>query len=118
MPRLLSLVVKSIDKGKVGEREVRDLLRKYGFDARRGQQFSGGGDSPDVVHNMEGFHIEVKRTERFDMWGAIAQAERDAKPGDVPLVFHRPSKKKWKVVIDAEDFLKLMQQYVFIDEEA
>ena len=32
-------------KGKVGEREFAALLREHGFDARRGQQFSGSPDS-------------------------------------------------------------------------
>jgi hypothetical protein len=36
-------------KGKVGEREFAALLREHGFDARRGVQYSGGVDSPDVV---------------------------------------------------------------------
>lgn len=34
----------SRQKGKVGEREFASLLREHGFDARRGQQFSGGAD--------------------------------------------------------------------------
>ncbi len=64
----------SKEKGKHGEREVAELLRKYGFDARRGQQFSGGDGSPDVVHNIEGLHIEVKRTEKFDLESAMTKA--------------------------------------------
>ena len=39
----------SRQKGKVGEREFAALLRVQGFDARRGVQFCGGVDSPDVV---------------------------------------------------------------------
>ena len=41
-------------KGKVGEREFAELLRAHGFDARRGQQFAGGADSPDVVSEALG----------------------------------------------------------------
>lgn len=100
-------------KGKVGEREVANLLRKHGFEARRGQQFSGGGDSPDVVHSMEGFHIEVKRTERFALWDALAQAKRDKKTEDVPLILHRMNKRPWVVVMEADDFLAMVRQYVF-----
>ena len=36
-------------KGARGERLWRDELRAQGFTARRGQQFSGSPDSPDVV---------------------------------------------------------------------
>lgn len=99
-------------KGKTGEREVAELLRQAGFAARRGQQFSGGGDSPDVVHDLPGVHIEVKRTERLAMWDALAQAGRDAPPGAVPTVFHRANGKPWVVVLDAAAFLRAMAELV------
>lgn len=100
-------------KGKVGEREVAALLKKHGFTARRGQQFAGGGDSPDVVHSMDGFHIEVKRSETFALYDALAQADKDKKVGEDSLVFHRRNNKPWVVAMDAEAFLKLMAQYVY-----
>ena len=65
-------------KGKVGEREWAALCREYGFEARRGQQFSGASGDPDVVTNVPGIHFEVKRTETLHLWGAIKQAEDDA----------------------------------------
>lgn len=103
----------SRDKGKRGELEVAELLRKFGFDARRGQQFAGGGDSPDVRHDMAGFHIEVKRTETFSLYDAMAQAERDKKAEEDALVFHRRNGKSWMVVMDAERFLKLVREYLY-----
>jgi hypothetical protein len=39
----------SSQKGKRGERAWRDELIAHGYSARRGQQFSGTPDSPDVV---------------------------------------------------------------------
>lgn len=54
----------SRDKGKRGEREFASLLREHGFDARRGQQFAGGADSPDVVSDaLAWLHVEVKRVQ-------------------------------------------------------
>lgn len=103
----------SKEKGKVGEREVAELLRKHGFDARRGQQFQGGPGSPDVVHDMDGFHIEVKRTEAFRLWDALDQANGDKKRGEQALVFHRSSRRPWVVVMDAEEFLRLVSTYVY-----
>ena len=99
----------SKNKGKVGEREVATLFREHGFKARRGQQFTGGGDSPDVVHNVEGLHIEVKRTEKFDLEGAMQQARDDSTLDEIPVVFHRKSRKTWVVVLDADDFLHMIQ---------
>jgi len=103
----------SRDKGKRGEREVAELMRKHGFHARRGQQFAGGPDSPDVVHSMEGFHVEVKNVEAFALYPALAQANVEKKPGEEALVFHRRNGKRWVVVIDAEAFLNLMGEYVY-----
>ena len=78
-------------KGKVGELEVAALLRDYGFEARRGQQFSGGSDSPDVVHSIPNVHLEVKRVEAFSLYPALEQADRDRDNGEIPVVFHRIS---------------------------
>lgn len=106
-------LVNSNSKGKRGELEAAKLLKDHGFEARRGQQYSGGDDSPDVVHGMEGFHIEVKRTETLSIYKAMAQALEDKGEDDTPLVLHRRSRKDWLVIIPAEDFLKLMREYVY-----
>ena len=95
-------------KGKVGEREVAAFLRAYGFaDAKRGQQFAGGGDSPDVA-GLPGFHIEVKRCETFSLYAALEQAVGDADPRKIPIVFHRRNTKPWTVILRADDFLYLL----------
>jgi Holliday junction resolvase len=99
---------KSRNKGKVGEREVAELLRQHGIPARRGVQFQGGADSPDVV-GLAGFHLEVKRTEAFRLYAAMEQAKSDRKPGDIPAVFHRANQRPWVVVLDAADFLTLVK---------
>lgn len=99
----------SKEKGKVGEREVAALLKSHGFEARRGQQFAGGGGSPDVVHNIPGVHIEVKRTEKFDLYAALEQANTDRRDGERPVVFHRKNKRNWIVALNAVDFLAIMK---------
>ncbi len=99
---------KSRTKGKVGEREVAELMRSHGFPARRGVQYQGGPDSPDVV-GLDGFHNEVKRTEAFRLYPALEQAKTDRKAGDIPVVWHRMNGRPWVVVLDAEDFLTLVR---------
>lgn len=96
----------SRDKGKRGECEVARLLRAHGFDGHRGQQFHGGKDSPDVT-GLPGAHIEVKRTERFSLYEALEQSEGDSGPDEIPLVFHRRNEKRWTVVLDADEFLRI-----------
>jgi Holliday junction resolvase len=97
--------LKSTEKGKVGEREWRDFLREHGCpDARRGQQFAGGGDSPDVVGGWPGTHAEVKRCEALNLYAAVEQAAMDC--GDrVPYIAHRRNGKEWLIVIRAKDVL-------------
>lgn len=105
--------INSRAKGARGERLCRDLLRKHGYEARRGQQFSGGKDSPDVVSSLEGHHIEVKFVESFNAYKAMEQASRDCEgTGKVPIVFHKRKGKEWLVVLKAEDYLQLLDDKV------
>src|SRR5512136_2048216 len=68
------------EKGKRGERQWRDELRAHGYMARRGQQFAGGADSPDVVcDELAWIHFEVKALERLNIEEAMEQARRDCK---------------------------------------
>ncbi len=101
-------------KGKVGELEFAALLRAQGYtEARRGQQFRGGGDSPDVV-GVPGVHHEVKRTERLALYDAVDQARRDAAVGTMPVVAHRCNSKskscrgEWLFVLGADDYFRLL----------
>lgn len=99
--------INSRQKGAAAERELANILKEKGFDARRGQQFHGGGDSPDVV-GLPGFHVEAKRVQSFALYPALDQATRDAKPGSTPIVVHRRNGREWVVVIRLEDFLSLV----------
>lgn len=98
---------KSRYKGKRGERQVASLLKEHGFDAHRGAQHRGGPDSPDVV-GLPGFHIEVKYTEALRLYDAMEQSKRDAAYGEVPTVWHRRNGRRWVVILDAEDFLRML----------
>lgn len=92
-------------KGAVYEREIAQYLREHGYtEARRGQQYRGGADSPDVM-GLKGFHIEAKRTERFDLYGSLAQSKRDAAEGEIPIVVHRKNGEESVVVLTLDDFM-------------
>lgn len=93
----------SRDKGKRGEREAAaEIERLFGVPARRGQQFSGSPDSPDVVAGLPEVHIEVKRSEVFSAYKALAQAELDSH-AEYPLVIHRKNGKQWIAVCYLDD---------------
>jgi Holliday junction resolvase len=102
----------SRNKGKVGEREVVAMLKDYEFEARRGQQFRGGDDSPDIIHDIRNVHIEVKRTEQFNLYKAMEQAGEDRESNEWPVIFHRKNGRKWMVVLEAEHYLLLEQLYI------
>ena len=99
----------SRNKGAAGEREVAGILRGYGYKARRGQQYSGANGDADVV-GLPGIHIEVKRVEALNIDKAMEQAITDAKPGEMPAVFHRKNGKEWKATVRLKDFIKLYKQ--------
>lgn len=103
-------------KGCRGEREWRDQLREAGFlKARRGQQFSGGDDSPDVVcPELPKVHFEVKRVEAGNPYNWMTQAIRDAGASKMPVVAHKRNNCDWLVVMRAEDFLNLIKESSFL----
>lgn len=101
-------MVNACRKGKAGERELAQFLRELGVAARRGQQHAGGEDSPDVVADLPGVHIECKRVEALALWPSIDQAARDAGPDKVPVVFHRPSRRPWIAILPADDLVRLI----------
>lgn len=98
------------EKGKRGEREVASILREHGYSgARRGVQYSGGPDSPDVV-GIPGIHFEVKRVEKLDLRSAMAQSIHDAEEREIPVVVHRRSREQWYITLSFEDFLELLEK--------
>lgn len=92
-------------KGADGERELAALLCAQGYNVRRGGSLSYG-TLPDL-YGLPGVHIEVKRTERLDLAGAMEQAKRDAaRFGDgVPAVFHRRNRQGWLVTMPLDAWL-------------
>ena len=96
-------------KGCRGERELSKWLKDRGFEARRGQQYSGNPEAPDIIHNIPGLHIECKRCEALSLYPAMAQAIRDC-GNSVPSVWHRRNHKEWLVVLRAEDFIKFIKE--------
>lgn len=100
--------INSRAKGAAAERELANYLKAKGIAARRGQQFSGSPDSPDVVADIPGWHIECKRVENFSLYPALAQANRDKPKGHRPVVVHRRNGQKWVAIIELDHFIDLI----------
>jgi Holliday junction resolvase len=96
-------MVNSKQKGKRGELELAAKLRDLGYPgARRGQQFKGTPDSPDIADAIPGIALECKRTETLSLYKAMAQITKDAGDGEVPVVVHRRNGKPWLVVLELD----------------
>lgn len=102
----------SREKGKRGEREAAEAMREHlGVEARRGVQYAGGPESPDVKHSIPGVHVEVKRVEHLNLSAAMKQAVTEAPATSVPVVLHRKNKGAWMVTLllsDVKDFCNAM----------
>ena len=85
------------------------MLRIYGYDTRRGQQFKGSPDSPDVL-GLPFIHIECKRVEKLNLYDAMAQSKADAGE-DMPVVMHRKNRAKWLVTMELSDWIELYREW-------
>lgn len=99
------------ERGKRGELEVARITNEELDieDARRGQQYAGGPDSPDVI-GLPGFHLEVKRVETLRLNDSIEQSENDAADDEVPCVVFRKNGQPWRIILPYRDFLKLYKE--------
>lgn len=102
----------SRNKGKRGELEFVHYLKDKGIEARRGQQYAGGGDSPDVMAGgiFKNYHFEVKRREAGNPYHWIEQAEHDAAGCNIPVVAHKRNGKKWLAIIDMDLLVNLVRE--------
>ena len=100
----------SRNKGKVGERELAAFLREHGREARRGVQYMGGPQSPDVVSDLRGVHLECKRTEQLRLYPALEQAATEKPAGSIPVVAHRRNRKPWVAVLPLESLLLILKE--------
>lgn len=101
-------MVDSKSKGKRGELEAAHAITEtFGCIGRRGVQFKGTPDSPDVVTDIEGVHFEVKRTERLRLYDALDQAVAEA-GCSIPVVLHRQNRRPWVLCVRLADVPKLV----------
>ncbi len=107
--------INSKKKGARAELELaHELSHLFGLKARRGQQYSGSPESPDVVFHPE-IQIECKRTERLNLNKAVEQAIDDASEHQVPVVMSRMNRKPWLVTLKLEDLKRLSKIIVSLD---
>ena len=84
-------------KGTVAERELANIFTAAGVPSRRSVQYCGRAGDADIVCDHLDLHIEVKRTERFSLTEAIAQASTDSN-GKPWIIVHRSNGRPWMVI--------------------
>jgi len=100
----------SRNKGKRGEREVAKLLTLRGYPARRGVQYKGGLNSPDVICEPLNFvHIEAKWVNKLNLYTAFEQAKSEAGMEKVPVVIQKADRKEVLVTMSYFDWINLIQ---------
>lgn len=101
-------MINSRDKGARAERLWRDELIKAGYTARRGQQFCGSPESPDVIcKDLDWLHQEVKAVERLNLDSACQQAQADSN-GKPWIVAHKKNRRGWHITMPADLFFYLL----------
>ena len=102
-------MVNSRAKGVRGELLFRDYLRAKGEEARRGQQYCGSPDSPDVVSSVPGVHWEVKNVQSIQILAALEQANSEKKEDEMGIVAFHKSNKPWVAILLMDDLMKLIK---------
>ena len=104
-------------KGKRGELEFAAAMREHGFTARRGVQYDGSKGNPDVIiEELPQVHFEVKRygEKKFTrkvLEDAVAQATRDARPGEVwAVVYREDGNTTWRVIMELPAWVEVMKR--------
>ena len=96
-------------KGKTGELEVVRILHEHGWtDAKRSSDGRSQVERGDIADGPEGVHLEVRRRETAAIWAWLAQAEREARPGDMPVVVFRRSRSAWMAALPFDLLLALL----------
>lgn len=67
--------------------------------------------SQNLTENFP-FDIECKNQEKLNIWSAIAQAEKNSKPGRVPLVCFSRNHSGVYVALALDDFLRVCKREI------
>jgi Holliday junction resolvase len=98
-------------KGSGGELEVAAILRDAGFPNASRTPYSGADSrwAGDVM-GVDGWTIEIKRTERLDLYGSLRQVYAAARGGNQPALAFRRNASPWHVVVPLEEWARLVHE--------
>lgn len=110
------------NKGQQFQKEIVMVLRhRFGFDHDKESCFEGdiqanpmGQSGRDVKLSPKAeqfipFNIEAKRTEKLNIWSALAQAEANADKGRIPLLIFKRNRSKVYAVMELSNLMHIME---------
>ena len=104
------MAVNSRRKGAEFERKLANILKEYGYTARRGQQFCGANGDADVI-GLPNIHIEAKAVEKLNLYDAMEQSKNDARSEEIPVVIHKKNRKGILVTMELDAFMNMYKEY-------
>lgn len=104
------MAVNSRRKGAEFERKLANILKEYGYTARRGQQFCGANGDADVI-GLPNIHIEAKAVEKLNLYDAMEQSKNDARDDEIPVVIHKKNRKGILVTMELDAFMNMYKEY-------
>lgn len=105
------MATNSRNKGKRNELLLAHFFQRWGFEARRGQQFSGLQGDADVV-GVPYLHLECKAVQKLNLDKAMEQSQRDAREGEIPVVVHRKDRQEWRITMTLEEFMPIYMAWL------
>jgi len=103
--------IRSRRKGANGERELVNLLKAKGLNARRIAMLQTNRDNndPDVdVADHPELHIECKRGKKVNVHAAMRQAIKASTERSVPCVMYRNDGDEWLAILRVTDLIDYM----------
>lgn len=105
------MAVNAKAKGKRNELLLAHFFQRWGFNARRGQQYAGINGDADVV-GVPYLHVECKAVQKLNLDKAMEQSIRDAREGEIPTVVHRKDRQDWRITLSLEDFMPMYMAFL------
>ncbi len=100
-------MINSRDKGARFERSIANYLTENGFTARRGCQFKGTPDSPDVICDNFPMQIECKNVQNLNIHKALDKALLDAE--GPACVIHKKNNSKTLITMELDQFMTFIK---------
>lgn len=111
MKELKKKKINSRTKGKVAELALAHMLQEAGYEARRGQQFKGTKDSPDVICHDLPIQWESKAVQSLNLHKAVNNLKEECATGKWRVVAWKKNHQGWLACLPMEDFLDIIKEW-------